>query len=233
MMHRKMFLAATLAMLTLAAPASAQQQTTTVQGVGSAQVKPDTAAISVAVRRSGRDQSDVRDAVNRTTVKIYRRLLALGLDPSDITTKGVQLTQRTIRGGKGRRAKHIRYSAVDEIGIITQRLTILGRIFDTSLRAGANDFGGPVFSLQNPTDARAAAVQLASRDARVRAEAAAAELGMRITGVQSFDLDGYYGGYPTAVAAPGAAASSPPTTVSPGTAKIEARVRVVFILEKA
>jgi uncharacterized protein YggE len=235
MMHRKMFLRATLTLLALATPASAlaQQQTTTVNGLGSAQVKPDTGAVSVAVRRSGRDQSDVRDTVNRSTVKIYRRLLALGLDASDITTTGIRLTQRTIRSGKGRRAKHIRYSAVDELRVVTTRLNLLGRIFDTSLRAGATDFGGPAFSLQNPTEARALAVQLASRDARARAEAAATELGMKIVGIQSFDLDGYHGGYPTAVAAPDAGSASPPTTVSPGTAKIEARVRVVFILERA
>lgn len=223
---------AALAAVPAPAVAQQQQQTTTVVGVGSVQAKPDTGAVTLGIRRAGLDQDDVRAAVNRRSIRLLRRLTKLGIEITDVQTSGVRLTLKRIRGGRGRRARHVRYEGSNDLTVRTQKLDLLGPVFDAAVAAGATDFSGPWFTLEDATPAREAATREATRDARLRAEAAAAEVGMRVAGVQSIDLEGYSGPYPVA-SAPAAGSKPPPTPVSPGTTKVEARVRVVFILEKA
>lgn len=230
-----------LAVLTLAllpATAVAQQQTTTVIGLGTVRAQADTATIELRVHRRGYDQTQVRRFVNARTAKLFAGLKRAGIDQTGIQSRGVQLRQvRT--GSGGRRRKHLRYEGTDEVTVHTRQLDLVGKAFDAAIAAKVTDFGSLTWLLEDPSAARAEAVRIAARDARQRAEAAAAELGMKVVGVQSFDIDGYGGGYavpatPPAAPTAGAGAKAPaPTSVSPATTKVDARVRVVFILEEA
>ena len=223
-----------LAFSLLAAPAAAQQQTTTVVGIGTVKAKADAADIALRVHRRGFDQDEVRNFVNRRTAKLFSRLKRIGVDQTGIESRGVELRQVRI-GSRGKRRKHLRYEGTDHVTVRTGRLDLVGKVFDAAIAAGVTDFGSLTWRLQDPSAARQEAVRLGARDARQRAEAAAAELGMRVVGVQSLDIDGYGGGYPTTSAAPQATAGSgsAPTRVSTGSTTVEARVRVVFVLERA
>jgi uncharacterized protein YggE len=226
---------AVLALALLPASAAAQQQTTTVVGIGTVRAKADAATLELRVHRRGFDQTEVRRFVNRRTAKLFARLQAAGIDQTGIESGGVQLRQVRLREG-GKRRRHLRYEGTDTVTVHTTQLDLVGKAFDAAIAAKVTDFGALTWLLEDPSAARAEAVRIAARDARQRAEAAASELGMKVVGVQSFDIDGYGGGYPIAVAAPAASAGSKApvaTSVSPATTKVEARVRVVFVLEKA
>ena len=224
-----------LAFSFLPATAAAQQQTTTVVGIGTVRAKADAATIEMRVHRRGYDQTQVRRFVNARTAKLFAGLQKAGIDQTGIQSGGVQLRQvRTGSGGK--RRKHLRYEGTDNVTVHTTQLDLVGRAFDAAIAAKVTDFGSLTWLLEDPSAAREEAVRIAARDARQRAEAAATELGMKVVGVQSFDIDGYGGGHAvpsTPPAAPAAGRAPVPTSVNPATTKVDARVRVVFILEKA
>jgi hypothetical protein len=233
-MSRTAVAATLLAFSMLAAPAAAQQQTTTVVGVGTVRATADAADIALRVHHRGFDQTEVRNFVNRRTAKLFGRLKRIGVDQTGIESRGVELRQVRI-GSRGKRRKHLRYEGTDHVTVHTRQLDLVAKIFDAAIAARVTDFGALTWRLEDPSAARAEAVRLGARDARQRAEAAAAELGMRVAGVQSLDIDGYGGGHPVASTAPQApaGAGSAPTRVSTGSTTVDARVRVVFILERA
>jgi uncharacterized protein YggE len=106
-------------------------------------------------------------------------------------------------------------------------------VIDAATHAGASTINGPDFSFANPSAGQIAAEKAAITDARSQANAAAAQLGDTVTGVQSISLNPQSGvvapvaaqGAPTATGAP-----STPKTVHPGAQEVDATVAVVFTI---
>src|SRR5262249_40994021 len=100
--------------------------------------------------------------------------------------------------------------------------------------AGADDISAPDFGFADPSQGRLLATRAALADARKRADDAAAQTGLRITGVRTVDVDPQtepqYSDDSNSAA--GEAAPAPPkapsTKVEPGTQEFSARVRVIY-----
>lgn len=226
-------------------PASAAAQTPTnapeptllaVTGDGVVRAKPDTATISIFVRRVGLEREKPRTSVNRRTRQIIRAVTRLGVRRAEIQTSGISLDQRRLRPRRRGGRVRIRYVASNLLTVRTTALEVVGRIFDVATAAGATDFSGPDFEIVNTTAPRAAATEAAVADARRRADAAARALGLRVIGVQSVALDGAdiptgddesEGGIRELAGAEGGGGSTP---VRPGVEQIDAQVSVVYIL---
>ena len=129
----------------------------------------------------------------------------------------------------------MRYGASEDIAVHLVDIALVAAVLDAATRAGADDVSGPSFGFSSPTLGLAAAERAALRDARHRADAAAADLGLRIVGVQSIDLDPNGSAGSASQGAPTAAShGSPPSTpVRPGRQEVDADVAVVFLIAPA
>ena len=212
---------------------SSSPGTLTVAGQGSVMVVPDVASLSVSVTRSAATSAPALSAANRRVDAIVHAARGVGVPASGIQTESINTTCARIRVGPKGDKRLIRRCTASESLSITSTAAIVGRVVDAATRAGATTINGPDFSFADPSAGEIAAEKAAITDARRQADAAAAQLGDTVTGVQSISLNPQ-SGVVAPVAAPGApsatAAPSTPTTVHPGAQEVDATVAVVFTI---
>jgi uncharacterized protein YggE len=132
---------------------------------------------------------------------------------------------------RGRFHHRVRYTAEQTLTIRSRDVKHLGALLDAVANAGADSVEAPDFGFADPSIGQQLAERAALADARTRADAAAAQTGLRITGVRSVDLDPQSSEFEPASggASSGSSAKSPrPTRIEPGTQDFFATVRVVY-----
>jgi uncharacterized protein len=222
-----------------AAPAAAQQadpQTLAAAGVGRAFLVPDQAEIFLGVDRVRPTSRRARAVVNRRIAAIRRAVLRAGVEPRSIRTSGISITRDRVRPRRGRPGR-IRYFASAQLVVLTRDIPGLGRLIDAAADAGADVFG-PEWGFSNPSQGDMLATREALADARRRADDAAAQLGLRVTGIQSVDLapglgDGDFGGDDSGERAAGGGGPEKETRVLPGEEEFVAVVKVVYTVAPA
>ena len=223
-----------------AAPAAAQQadpQTLASPGIGRASLVPDQAEIFLGVDRVRPTSRRARAVVNRRIAAVRRAVLRVGVEPRSIRTSGVSVSRDRVRPRRGRPGR-VRYFASSQLVVLTRDIPGLGRLIDAAADAGADVFG-PDWGFANPSEGDMLATREALADARRRADDAAAQLGMRITGVQSVDLapglgdDGGFGGGDDSGEGASGGANDEGTRVLPGEQEFIAVVKVVYTVAPA
>jgi uncharacterized protein YggE len=131
----------------------------------------------------------------------------------------ISANHRTI---PGQPAQIVGYTASNTAEVSVNDLTLIGRVIDTAVQAGANTVGGPRFTLQNPEPAIQQALTAAGKQARGRADAIAAGLNGR-TGIVLTAEEGF--SY-TPIAADRSTTAAVPTPIQPGTLEISATVTI-------
>jgi uncharacterized protein YggE len=220
-----------------AAPAVAQQvqepPTLASVGVGRAFLVPDQAEIFLSANRVAPTSRRARAAVNRLMRAARRAMLRQGIEPKDMRTTGVSISRERRRARRGRPAR-IRFRASADLVVLTRDVPGLGRLIDAAADTGVDVFG-PDFGFSDPSQGSVLATRAALADARRRADDAAAQLGQRITGVQSTDLapelGGGFGGDEDSGAGGGRERGS--TRVLPGEQEFVVVVRVVYTVAPA
>lgn len=193
-------------------------------GTGTVTVKPDQAELGVGVIGRGKtSQEALADATKRIDA-VTKKLKELGVAADDLQTSGAGTWEDGEKTGNWRADVSLRVK-VREIGRAGELLTAANA-------AGADSVYGPTFSVSETRDAYAQALRQAVEDARSKADAIAAQLGVRVTGVVSVEDQSGGGGpivYATKaeVAADGGAGGAP-LPVETGTQDIAATVSVVF-----
>jgi uncharacterized protein YggE len=226
--------AAVVALISLSlAPAALADTSTpatlTVDGQGSVMIRPDVASLSLSVTRFAPTSAPALSAANGRVEAIVDAVRGVGVPASGIQTESVNTSCGRIRVGPKGHKHVIRRCTASETVSITSTAAIVGRVIDAATHAGANRINGPDFSFANPSAGEVAAENAAITDAEHQADAAAAQLGDTVTGVQSIALNPQSG----VVVAPGrtsTGAPSTPTTVHPGVQEVDATVAVVFTI---
>jgi hypothetical protein len=219
--------AALAATLLLAAPAAAQTTDTTptvaVDGIGTATLVPDIADFQAGVLRRATTSAAARRSANARIARILKAIKARGVADADIQTSGLSIE-------RGRFHHRVRYTAAQTLTIRSRDVKHLGALLDAAANAGADSLEAPEFGFADPSHGLQLAERAALADARTRADAAAAQTGLRITGVRSVDLDPQSGGFQASGdAGGGSSAKAPrPTRIEPGTQEFSATVRVVY-----
>ncbi|MGH2891983.1 MAG: SIMPL domain-containing protein [Solirubrobacteraceae bacterium] len=202
-----------------------------MDGHGSVMITPDVASLSLSVTRFAATSAPALSAANRRVDAIVHAVRGVGVPASGIQTESVNTTCGRIRVGPKGHKHLIRRCTASESLSITSTAEIVGRVIDAATHAGATTINGPDFSFANPSAGEIAAQKAAITDARSQANAAAAQLGDTVTGVQSVNLDPQSGVVAPVAAPPNAtAAPSTPTTVHPGAQEVDATVAVVFTI---
>jgi uncharacterized protein len=210
--------------------------TLTVDGQGSVMVVPDVASLSLSVTRFAATPAPALSAANRRVDAIVHAVRGVGVPAPGTQTESINTTCRRIRVGPKGHKHLVRRCTASESLSITSTAAIVGRVVDAAIHAGATTINGPDFSFVNPSAGQIAAEKAAITDARSQANAAAAQLGYTVTGVQSISLNPQSGvAAPVAGAAPPNATGEPstPTTIHPGAQEVDATVAVVFTIAPA
>jgi uncharacterized protein len=216
-----------------AAPAMAQQaepQTIAAAGFGRATLTPDQAEIFLSVDRVRPTSRAARAVVNRRIAAARRAMLAQGIQPQAMRTSGISVSRERIRPRKGRPGR-IRYHASSSLVVRSRDIPGLGRLIDAAADADVDVFG-PDFSFVDPSQGSVLATRAALTDARRRADDSAAQLGLRVTGIQSVDLapgiGDDFGGSDDSESGGGSSGGDDSTEVLPGEEEFLSIVRVVY-----
>jgi len=196
---------------------------------GDAQVTapPELARMRVSIISQETEASQAAQA-NARIAEAVRKVLqgVLGKD-AEISTEGYGVTPvyswNQAEGGR----RLLGYRAQNSIRVKTRDLVKVGPALDAALKAGANELTSLEFDVEDDTKLRARALALATQRARVKADAIAKALGVRILGVLELSESAGPPVRPMAQRASMMAADAeqaPTTPVNPGPISVQVRV---------
>jgi uncharacterized protein len=241
-MHRTALTCLLLAAAVLPARAAAQEPphpspnpvpSLTVQGTGEVRADPDEAIVRLGVVTQAPTARAAQERVNQVAGAVLAALRGLGIEAVDIQTSELNLNpiyapvrpeapaqdQQRISG----------YQAGNVVSVRLAKLDLVGRAIDAGLAAGANQVEGVSFGLKDDAAAQARALEAAVHEARGKAQAIAAALGVRLGEV----LEAAEGGASVVTPQPfpriaAMAERSSSTPVSPGQLTVSASVTLRY-----
>lgn len=156
--------------------------TITVTGEGSVAAAPDQATLQTGVTARADEAADAVSEVATALDEVLAQITAAGVDRSNVQTSNLRLSpvyeERQPNGGT---PEIVGFESASDLAVTTGDLDGLGDLLDAVLSAGATQFGGLSFGLEDPTEAmdeaRRKAVSDAMRKAGLYAEAAGVALG--------------------------------------------------------
>lgn len=172
-------------MMAVALPVHASDDTQarlTVSGVGTAEVVPDMARISLGVTKDAKQAAEALDAVARVAQAIFDQLAEQGVEARDMQSSQVNLSpQYDYNRNSDAPPKLIGFRANTMVSVRVRDLDQLGAIMSAVTADGANQLSGLQFDVQDRKAAediaRTNAVKDAMSRAKVLAEAAGLTLG--------------------------------------------------------
>lgn len=222
-----------LALVIPAGTASAEEavSTLTMSGVGSAQIAPDMAEVTLGVVTEARDAAKAHADNAAQAAQVQSALKALGIAERDIQTTRYDFAPVYDVKDNGRSVT-TGYTVTNAVVVKVRNLANVGKVIDTALANGANRVDSLEFSASDPSAAKNAALADAARDARSKADAVARALGVRIVRVlnvyadsQSHTPRNYM---PMMMAKDAYSASTP---IAAGELSYEASVNIAYVIE--
>ena len=204
----------------------------TVTGRGEVSATPDQATIRLGAVAQSKEAADAQrqanDIVNRTLAKLEK----MNIPGEKITTVGLTLapifsSEDRIDRKEPVEARIIAYRAHNTIQVVIDDVGKVGEIIDAGMDAGANVLEGLIFQLKEDEKYKEQALSLAVRQARSKAEAIAAALGLEIAAVQEVSEGGINIMFPQMPVARAFAADAE-TRVQPGQVNVEATVTIRY-----
>src|SRR4030095_3245136 len=196
----------------------------TVNGEATISAEPDQAQLDIGVVTQARSAPEASkenaERLSRVLAEV-KKLLGKG---DEVKTSGYSLTPN-YRYPQGGKPEIVGYIASNTVRIKTNTLDLVGKLIDTSMQAGANNMNRLVFTLKDEQGAQLDALRNASAKAKVKAEAIAASLGLKIVKIASI-TEGERTIQPIfrqAMSARAEAAQAP-TPVEPGTVEVRSTV---------
>ena len=206
--------------------AAARQTTPTthtisVSGHGESQATPDKAILTVGVQTKGIDAQSALSSNATKLNAVVDAIEAQGVAADHIQTSDLSLYLDS---------QSNTYQASHSLTVNLDNVSKVGAVLDAAVAAGANNSWGVQFGLKDASAQQAQALTAAITNARKRADAMAAALGVSVTGVSSASDVQYSPPEPVQYAgvARAASAPSPATQVQPGQLTTSADVSVVY-----
>ena len=159
-----------------------------VNGDGIVETSPDRATVSVGVVSRNKDASKVQSENARIATEIINSVVALGVERKNIRTGNYNFRQVFRTNDNGKRIFD-GYEVTNTVTIIVDDIKIVGKVIDAALSHGANKIDSLQFGLRDKKNFQLEAIQLATRDARTKAEIVARELGRSIIGVKNVSIN--------------------------------------------
>ena len=178
--------------------AAATNAQISVTGSGIVYVAPDVAYINVGVRSQGDTVAEALEINNTQAQDIKDTLVAAGVDAMDIQTSSFYVYPQSDYDYQGEVSRTY-YSVENTVYVTVRELVNLSDILDAVARSGANNIYGIDFNVQDNTEAKSTARQLAIESAKTQAQeladAAGVELGDIVSISSSYSSPTTYYGY--------------------------------------
>ncbi|HMB51992.1 MAG TPA: SIMPL domain-containing protein [Thermoanaerobaculia bacterium] len=209
-----------------------------VQGEGQVRAEPDQAVVRLGVTAQAETAGAAQQQVNRVADGILSAVRALGVEERAVQTSQLSLypvyseRQRRLPQQEVGDPEIVGYRASNVVSVRLEDLAKIGPTIDGAVKAGANEVQGVDFSLQDDLEARKQALAHAVTEARAKAEAMAAALGLRLGPVIEV-TEGGASVQPRRLemASLSMRSGDAGAPVSPGDVAVRASVSVVFALE--
>ncbi len=152
-----------LAASLLAAPAAAEVQVTNSGPVveltvnESVEAEPDLVTVSAGVTTQARTAVEAMRANAQAMTAVIERIKALGVPERDIQTAGISLGAQYDYDQATQRQVFRGYQASNRVSVKLRDIERTGEVLDALVAAGATDLGGPDWSIDDDTAARAQA----------------------------------------------------------------------------
>ena len=224
-------LALTLVIPTGTASAEEALPTLTMNGVGSAQIAPDMAEITLGVITEAKDAAKAHSDNAAQTARVQAAVKALGVAERDIQTTRYDFSPIYDVKDNGRSVT-TGYTVTNVVVVKVRSLDNVGKVIDAALANGANRVDSLEFSASDPSAAKDAALADAARDARSKADAVARALGVRIVRILNVYADAQSPAprnfMPMMMAKEAYDAGTP---ISAGELSFEASVNISYVIE--
>lgn len=162
-----------LVTLLLVVPAATRAQASPgqlyVTGQAVIKAEPDMAIFSVGVDVRAETVEAARQENAEAMEGIRNRLLALGVDESNLKTKGFNVHPEWHYDNTGNPPTLVGYRVAHTLEVTVIDLDKLGLWLDAAMEEGANQISGPTFGLQDTRDLEATALREAVKRARAKA----------------------------------------------------------------
>ena len=164
-----------LAAASLATPAAAAVQVTSTGPVveltvnESVEAEPDVVTVSAGVSTQARTAVEAMRANAQSMTAVIDRIKALGVPDRDIQTTGINLGAMFDYDQASRRQVFRGYQVSNRVSVKLHSIERTGEVLDALVAAGATDLGGPEWSIDDDTAARAQARRKALETAHAQA----------------------------------------------------------------
>ena len=196
----------------------------TVSGDAVISTAPDQAEIDIGVTTQARTAPEASKENAERLARVLAEVKKQLGKGDEVKTSGYSLTPN-YRYPQGGKPEIVGYTATNMVRIKTGNLSLVGKLIDTSMQAGANNVNRLVFTLKDELSAQMDALKTASTKAKAKAEATAAALGLKIVRILSVHENErvVQPVFRQAMTARAEAASAP-TPIEPGTVEIRSTV---------
>ncbi len=164
-------------------------RTMNVNGSGKVTLVPDIAHISIGVRTEREEVSEALNGNSTQAEKIAQALKDMGVEEKDIQTTSFNVYPMQNYDNEGKVTKTT-YVVENTVYVTVRDLADLGKLLDTTVKAGANNIYGINFDVND--EAKKSAVEqardLAIQDAKAKAEAIAASSGVSLGDIQNINV---------------------------------------------
>lgn len=201
-----------------------QRRSITAVGNATVSTTPDKALVDVGVSTQA---ATAQDASTRNATQVSSVLSAMRVvlgAAADIKTVSYSLSPVYNNPQPGQNATIIGYVATNVVEATVTDLTVIGKVIDVSIAAGANRVQGIQFGLQNPDPVQAQALKAAATSALAQANAIASGLGVH-TGNVIHASEGVNYVAPQQLSL-GAATPAATTPVEPGLIQVQGVVTI-------
>lgn len=135
----------------------------------SVEAEPDVVTISAGVSTQARSAVEAMRSNAQAMTAVIDRIKALGVPARDIQTTGVNLGAMFDYDQASRRQVFRGYQAANRVSVKLRAIDRTGEVLDALVAAGATDLGGPEWSIDDDSAARAQARRQALETARAQA----------------------------------------------------------------
>ena len=210
-----------------AAPSTPTEQTTgigadrhlTFNGMATVTVRPDSAHVQVSAEGDGDSSKAALQASSRKMHAIVSALEDLGIKGDDLQTSGVYTYKDYEQRGQ--------WHATNSLDVKIDDADRAGQVMSALAATGADGLSGPSFGVDDQRAAYRQALRASIDDARAKADATAAAMDVRVTGIVSVTETGGTPSYPMAMEA-AARDSGGSVPIQKGSLDVAASVTVVF-----
>jgi uncharacterized protein len=206
-------------------------KTLTVTGDGEVRRNPDVAYVELSVQTQAASAAEATAENSRRMTAVLDAMRARGIAAQDLQTSGLYTSPQYDRSAP---SVVIGYESLNRVTVTVTDLERIPDLLEAAVAAGANRIQGLRFGIRDSAALRQEALTAAGRSARMRADAIATGLGVRLVGVASVQTE--WAAPPGPASFPEIPAISPPAPAPPppvesGELRVSARVQVAFLLE--